>query len=413
MSPIDATEAEMLDHVLVALIETRRGIAAFHALETSLMASMMAYGIERSDGSRGDGDMAIREISAEIATALRMSDRTVARRLEEALRTTQGFPRALVALREGRIDRGHLDVIVAAGSRLDDDDARASYETSVLAVAERESVNRLKPVARVLAERAMPTSLAERHEAARAQRRVDVRDLDDGMAQLIATLPGALAHGIRARVSAMASTLKGADEADPRTFDQLRADLALTGTPEGHDADTVLSAIRAEVHVTVPALALAGTNGFADAGDAVLEGSAPVDLETARTLCAGAPGWERVLTHPVSGMVLAVDRYRPSAELRRSLRARDQRCRFPGCRVTASHCDIDHVHDHAHGGATAHDNLAHVCRRHHMLKHHSAWTVQLNPDRTMTWRSPLGRAYSETPAPPGVAFRPDGEPPPF
>ena len=35
--------------------------------------------------------------------------------------------------------------------------------------------------------------------------------------------------------------------------------------------------------------------------------------------------------HPHTGATLAVDRYRPSAELRRFLRVRDERCRFPGC----------------------------------------------------------------------------------
>ncbi|GAA1925904.1 HNH endonuclease signature motif containing protein [Microbacterium aoyamense] len=413
MDLLTPDEAAVLDGVVTALVEARRGIAAFQALEASLLASAMALGVSRADGSRGDGDMPVREIAAEIAAALRVSDRTVERRLVEAQRLATRFPATLIALTDGRVSRAHVDVIVAAGERIEDAGARAVFEQAVLVVAERESASRLRPVALLLAERVMPTTLTERHESAREERRVEVQDLDDGMAQLLAVLPAALAHGIRARLSAMATAVKDADPAESRSHDQLRADLLsdllLAGEPSGHDADGQLGAIRAEVHVTVPVLSLAGV----DSAPAVIEGSAPIDPDTARVLCAGAPGWERVLTHPVTGTVLAVDRYRPSADLRRTLRARDQRCRFPGCRVTAAHCDIDHVHDHAHGGATAHDNLAHVCRRHHTLKHHSAWTVTLTADRTMTWRSPTGREYPESPAPPGIAFTTDGDPPPF
>lgn len=406
-------ELGVLDGVVSALLQARRGIAAYQALEASLLAVAMQVGLQRVDATRGEGDLPVREIAAEIAAALRLSDRTVERRLAEAERLTTRFPATLAALTDGRVSQAHADVVTGAGDRIADDAARRRFEQAALEVAERESPNRLRPVAAVLAERAMPTSLAERHETARAIRRVDVRDLDDGMAQLLATLPTALAHGIRSRLSSMAGAVKDADPAESRTHDELRADLladlALTGTPAGHDADGVLGQIRAEVHVTVPALTLAGVSERA----AVVDGAAPIDPATARRLCGNAPGWERVLTHPVTGAVLAVDRYRPSAELRRTLRARDQRCRFPGCRVPVRHCDIDHVHDRALGGPTAEHNLVHACRRHHVLKHHSAWTVVLAADRTLTWTSPTGRTYPDTAAPPGVVFREDGRPPPF
>ncbi|MDN3496632.1 DUF222 domain-containing protein [Planococcus sp. APC 4015] len=402
----------VLDGLVSALVETRKGIAAFQALETSLLASAMALGVDRSDASRSDGDMPLRAIAAEVGAALRVSDRTVQRRLGEASRLATRFPVTLAALTEGRISRAHVDVIVDAGERLDEDE-RIRFETAAIAVAERETAARLRPIARLLAERLMPQMLSERHAAARESRCVDVRDLDDGMSQLLAVLPSTLAHGIRSRLTAMATAVADADAAEERTVDQLRADLladlALTADPQGLDERGLVAEIRAVVHVTVPALTLAREDGDA----AMLEGSAPIDIDTARLLCAGETSWERVLTHPVTQAVLAVDTYRPTAELRRLLRARDQRCRFPGCRVPAHRCDLDHVHDHALGGATAQANLAHECRRHHVLKHHSAWTVVLHPDRTMTWTSPTGREYPDAGVPPGVAFTDDGESPPF
>ncbi|WP_194765586.1 HNH endonuclease signature motif containing protein, partial [Microbacterium sp. UFMG61] len=91
-----------------------------------------------------------------------------------------------------------------------------------------------------------------------------------------------------------------------------------------------------------------------------------------------------------------------TAPMRRFLRARDQHCRFPGCRTPTHRCDIDHTHDHARGGKTRTDNLSHLCRRHHTLKHpdihdRHRWTAHQQPDGTITWTSPLGRTYTDPP----------------
>ncbi|MFF2633465.1 HNH endonuclease, partial [Microbacterium sp. NPDC058021] len=42
-------------------------------------------------------------------------------------------------------------------------------------------------------------------------------------------------------------------------------------------------------------------------------------------------------------------------------------------------------------------NLAHLCKRHHTLKHHTAWTVTQHPDGTLEWTSPTGRRYLDIP----------------
>jgi hypothetical protein len=118
------------------------------------------------------------------------------------------------------------------------------------------------------------------------------------------------------------------------------------------------------------------------------------------------------MTSPVTGCVLAVDHYRPTSALTRFLRARDERCRFPGCRQPVWRCDIDHTLDAAHGGPTHHCNLAHLCRRHHVLKHHSAWTVRQLQGGILEWTSPTGRIYTDHPEP-TVRFEPPPERPNF
>jgi hypothetical protein len=62
-------------------------------------------------------------------------------------------------------------------------------------------------------------------------------------------------------------------------------------------------------------------------------------------------------------------------------------------------CDIDHTVDHHHGGATSNCNLAHLCRRHHTMKHNTAWRVEQRDRGVLVWTSPLGRVYIDRPAP--------------
>jgi hypothetical protein len=145
---------------------------------------------------------------------------------------------------------------------------------------------------------------------------------------------------------------------------------------------------------------------------AMLDGATPIDTATARMLAGSVTGWDRVLTHPVTAAVLAVDRYRPAKSLRRHLRARDQRCRFPTCGLPARKSDLDHTEAAATGGATSEQNLSVLCRRHHMLKHHSPWHVARRRDGTLEWTSPLGRTYVDrAPTPHTVVFEPAGTPP--
>ncbi len=191
------------------------------------------------------------------------------------------------------------------------------------------------------------------------------------------------------------------------------ADMLLTGAPaldptSGEQLPGGLGAIQAQVQVVVPVLTLLGQT---DAG-ASLHGQIPIDPETARHLAATAPGWDRVLCHPITGTVLEVDRYTPGTDQRRYLRARDQHCRGFGCRQPAHRCQLDHNHEHHDGGPTALTNLAHFCTRHHTLKTETEWTVRQLRDGTVEFTSPLGKSYTDEP-PPRVMFVPDPGPPPF
>ena len=93
---------------------------------------------------------------------------------------------------------------------------------------------------------------------------------------------------------------------------------------------------------------------------------------------------------------LATAAYTPGAQLAALVRARDGRCRFPGCSIPARSCDLDHVRPWP-TGPTAAANLLTLCRRHHRIKQHPGWRVSLAPDGTTTWSDPAGHARTTTP----------------
>ena len=90
------------------------------------------------------------------------------------------------------------------------------------------------------------------------------------------------------------------------------------------------------------------------------------------------------------------DSYRPSTRMAKRIRARDRRCRFPGCSIAAVFCDLDHVRPWPHG-RTRDDNLLCLCRRHHRIKQRPGWQVTLTADAVATWTDPTGRTRTTHP----------------
>lgn len=431
--------AQSLERTIASLQAARDGVLALGsrwALEVAQQADHADY-----------GDMTLRTVAAELGAALRVSDRTMQRRMAEAEWRVSYFPLVWAAQGSGAISASHARAITDAGEHLDEQVDRDAYSARMVEIAESESPNRVASMARRIAEQYQHRSLDERHEDARERRRVWVTDRPDGMAELGIFGPAALVHGAFDRLTQMSASLKRSQPAtsehtsqdssedergteseqatesaatqtpcDARTTDHLRTDLLLdlllTGAPAGHDtADGMLRAVTAQVTVTVPVLTLLGR---ASAPPAELDGVIPIDLQTARKLAGAASGWDRVLTDPISGALLASDRYRPPKSLKRQLRARDQRCRFMACGRPARRSDIDHTHDASLGGATREDDLGHFCRRHHVLKHHSPWQVEQRDDGLFAWTSPTGEVYVDTPpAQNTVTFSEDAMPAPF
>ena len=270
------------------------------------------------------------------------------------------------------------------------------FDEGMAAVAGLLTPAKFRITARAARELVHPEPLHDRHERAASDRAVWSPPELDGSATVSGSMSAADAHAAMTRIDAIARNL-ARRPGENRTLAQLRSDV-FVDLLVGGVTDAAPATIRATVAITVPALTLLG----ASEEPAMLEGYGPIDLETARELAGSATSWVRVLTDPVSGTVLDVDRrtYRVPADLRRWVELTRATCAFPGCSRLARDCDLDHRLDWQLGGATSDDNLDPACEHHHMVKHGTQWVSYRCPTTGVTWWvSPTGARSASDPAP--------------
>ena len=406
-----AQRRSRLDEEFVAELAT---IEAQSARLEGRRRALLAENMQRMIDQPGDTSAMLREIASFAAVELGLTNPTVERHITEAWTIVRELPAAHEAAAEGRITASHLRIIEAETRALREDAAvtpadRDRVVAELVDVAERTSTARLRSKAKQVVNDVLSTPLQIRHDTARQRRRVEVSDAGDGMAHLYAFLPALEAYAVHDRLTQAA---RGKPKEDPRSFDQFRADafqeLLLSGvvTEDLHGT----SGIRVKPMIAIPAggLCFDGTAAEAEAAGhrfpAMLDGKVIVDLETARRLAGEASTWLRLFTDPVTGVAVTVDSYTPTAAQRHVLLGRDQRCRAPGCPHPARRADLDHTLAWAEGGATSLDNLGFVCRRDHVLKHSSRWSVEQLPGGVLRWTSPLGQVIEDLPEPAGPVF---------
>ncbi len=337
-------------------------------------------------------------VTAEVACVLTVSERSAAALLAESATLTTGLPLTLSALQAGSISWQHARVMCDETSGLDPAGA-AALEAHFLdpeapfaargCPAGELVPGRFRAKARKWRELHHPVSIERRHRRGVEDRRLEYVPDRDGMAWLSAYVPADVAVAGWSRATEAARALQEPNES--RTLAQLRADVAagwlLAGVAEGTPSP------KAQVLVTVPVLSLLG----AGSEPATLDGYGPVPPSIARRLVGdGAGSFLRVLTDPRSGAPLEIGRtsYRVPKAMRQWLRLRDGRCPFPGCNNHSLDNEADHLLAWAEGGGTGVTNLGQPCRRHHRLRHTTAWRpVDATRDQPPGWISPAGRSY--------------------
>lgn len=243
-----------------------------------------------------------------------------------------------------------------------------------------------------LVDRLLGDAAARRHTRAMADRHVVVSEAGDGMSWISALVPTIDAIAAFRRLTATAKHLH-TRERDGRTRDQLRADL-FSAWLRGQGTPT---AVRTKVFVTVPVQILAGEPVPVE--QAAIVGGDTIDPLTAKQLFLDSPSFRRVITDPVKGVVVDMDRraHRPTKAQRDWLTLRHGTCARDGCSRLALDADVDHDRPWARGGTTDLDQLRPLCPRDHRHRHRTRVIYRTRPDHTVQVITPTGH---ESTAPP-------------
>ncbi len=423
-------------------------LAAGAALQLRAHAAAYDFGhaLDVAEGC-AESAMHVRSIANEVALLVKLAAGTAQGHLAAASVTLREFPTLAVALESNVATPAQVHKLVEVGLKVNHDDPaeqthrRGEFVQLMLERVRREPLPpaALQKAAERVAEELTGESIDQRHERAKQRRRVTVEDLGDGMSVLRVLMDSFLAHAIRdrarkqskaiikARPKPATNTPKGstaretgqtgepgeleeladAVAPDERTLDQVMsdviADLLLTSDPT---ISSAAKGIQATVQLSIPITTIFPDPARPARAPALLEGMSPMPIEDAKRLAATAPAFIRLLTHPITGAIQAVDSYTPTAAMRAFLQARDIHCRFIGCRQPATNCELDHTIDHQYGGTTATWNLSDFCKNHHIIKHHTAWNVTQHDGGTLQWTTPSGKTYTDHPEPHGPTFTP-------
>ncbi|WP_461170975.1 HNH endonuclease signature motif containing protein [Arthrobacter sp. Z1-15] len=398
---------------------------------------------------RPDSEMAFSLAAEEAATILGVPTGTGTALMSRAGDLCSANTATLGSLEAGDISYGHAETVLEQCVGIAPADVPV-FEAKLLGLAAGQTKAQFRVKARRLRESQYPQTIVERQRTAFDRRSVWVRHEPDGMSWFSAMLPAETAQGIYHRLSVAARGEQAAG--DTRSVDQLRADIVAdllgghehehehecscggrdgskggrngaaedgrrdevansgrtiggkpgsgTGTGEKDGAGSGScrighgSSARTEILVVITAETLLG----ADDQPAELVGYGPISPERARRMAREAAKWTPAERDPETEEILRVGKRRKVPDgLKQLLRVRDGTCRFPGCRTNAVISEIDHTKPWAQGGPTDHDNLEHLCRRHHMFKTKGFWKACQPSPGIIEWTSPGGRKYRTKP----------------
>ncbi|WP_461168935.1 HNH endonuclease signature motif containing protein [Arthrobacter sp. Z1-15] len=409
---------------------------------------------------RPDSEMAFSLAAEEAATILGVPTGTGTALMSRAGDLCTANTATLGSLEAGEISYGHAETVLEQCVGIAPADVPV-FEAKLLGLAAGQTKAQFRVKARRLRESQYPQTIVERQRTAFDRRSVWVRHEPDGMSWFSAMLPAETAQGIYHRLSVAARGEQAAG--DTGSVDQLRADIVAdllgghehecscggrdgskggrNGAAEDGRRDEVASSgrtiggkpgsgsgtgekdgagsgscrighgsrARTEILVLITAETLFG----ADDQSAELVGYGPISPERARRMAREAATWTPAERDPETEEILRVGKRRKVPDgLKQLLRVRDGTCRFPGCRTNAVISEIDHTKPWAQGGPTDHDNLEHLCRRHHMFKTKGFWKACQPSPGIIEWTSPGGRKYRTKPdlALPRGGADPQGEP---
>ncbi|MEA2025033.1 MAG: DUF222 domain-containing protein [Actinomycetota bacterium] len=396
LASIDVTCVSGYDRIVV--VRAHQRMASHHAAQVyRSMASVTDAICE--PGEECTAESAAEYAAAEIRAALHLTRRAADAELSFALDLRDRLPRLAAMLEAGKIDPRRARTIERGTTHLADEAARGVVDR-IAEIASRLTTGQLAVRIRRLCIEADPDEAEARYAESVADRRVVMEPNETGTANLFGlNLPPHRVALLTRRINRIARSLRGSGES--RTMDQLRADVYLDLLAGKHGNATSGGSKRGVVDIRVDLDTLAGLTDHP--GD--LGGYGPVISDIARQMAEEGERceWRYTVADTATGQPIhtGTTSRRPTAAQRRAIESRDVTCIFPGCRMPAMDCDLDHRIPWAQGGPTTVRHLTPVCRYDHItVRHDAGWTYIRLPNGDYRWTSRLGHTYTTTRAPP-------------
>ena len=293
------------------------------------------------------------------------------------------------------------------------DEARAVFDDTLAETAPTCPPGSFRAKARRLADRLAPADPVTEHRDAYTTRRLHIEPDVAGMSWLHLYTDTTTARAIYRRATATAKNMRKrarhGNITDPRTRDQVRADLAAgwltgAGTP---------TAVKTKVFLTIPADVLTDTArtsirpglpvpaGAPNLNDtARLDTGDTIDRATATRMLLHAGSFTRVITDPVTGVVLDMDRRARKAtrQQREWLLLTRATCARDGCTCPTAESDIDHwtPYNSPDHGPTNLTNLGPLCATDNQDKQRTRLTYRRRPGGTVELTTPTGHTTRDT-----------------
>lgn len=217
------------------------------------------------------------------------------------------------------------------------------------------------------------TETPEQTEERRYQQRsVTTREIGDGMIATTVTLPELQARQFR---DAITSAAGKPYQGDIRSTEQRLADGVILLSDGFIKGQVIGGREKPTLLITIDIDSFNGHDnqpGVTDHGDRIT-------AHVVRRLAENAV-LQRVLTMGSRVLDFGQDVRYASEQQYRALVVRDGGCRWPGCHIRASWCEIDHLSPFSEHGVTNLNNLVLWCSHHHHEKHRPGVTVHGDAD---------------------------------
>jgi hypothetical protein len=331
------------------------------------------------------------------ATSLRNWLTTTCRRtgrdassLAHTMRLLRALPHTADAFAEGRLSKGHVEVITAnVNDRTVNEFIQA--EAGLVPHLGGLSINDATTVMKLWAERANDAVGDERKPRPENEAdHVHLSDTLDNTSKLDGVLTGTNAATVKA---ALAHCMPEPIEGEPiRTFAQRQADALVEMAHRVLQVTDTTTRRSADVMVLIP------FDTFVNGGVASYADGTVVSSNRVQQLLCDA-----IITPLIQGdagqpLWMGQNVRTATNAQRRALVARDRHCAFPNCHRPASWCQAHHVDEWEHDdGPTDIDNLCLLCTKHHTLLHQPGWHAKLTPEQTLQVTTPTGRVLRAPP----------------